>query len=150
MFGIEINIEQASRALTAFLAGLSRRSQEATRAEAEATRARLIDGRYWTHRTGKTAASFRVDQHPERLSAVVVSRSTNAVRLNNGTRPHAIAGSPLRFIAGGRVVFTRRVQHPGTRARHFDAHEAESAEPRLLSRVDAAASEAARSAGVGA
>ncbi len=42
--------------------------------------------------------------------------------VNDGTRPHRIVpknGSVLRFTVGGRVVYARVVNHPGTRARPF-------------------------------
>lgn len=39
-----------------------------------------------------------------------------------GTKPHVIEAKPgkvLRFQAGGRTVYTRRVNHPGTRAQPY-------------------------------
>lgn len=40
-----------------------------------------------------------------------------------GTRPHVITpkrpGGVLRFVSGGQVVYTRRVNHPGTEANPF-------------------------------
>jgi len=41
---------------------------------------------------------------------------------HEGTRPHAIEARNtefLRFRAGGRMVYTRAVMHPGTRANHY-------------------------------
>ena len=38
--------------------------------------------------------------------------------VTSGSRPHVIqarTAKALRFVVGGRVVYTRRVQHPGTR-----------------------------------
>lgn len=38
--------------------------------------------------------------------------------VTGGSRPHVITartGKALRFVIAGRVVYTRRVQHPGTR-----------------------------------
>lgn len=46
-----------------------------------------------------------------------------AAYVNDGTRPHVIRpkrrGGRLRFNVGGRVVYARVVNHPGTRARPF-------------------------------
>lgn len=45
-----------------------------------------------------------------------------AEAVHNGARPHIIRPrrrQALRFVAGGRVVFARQVNHPGTRARPF-------------------------------
>ena len=42
--------------------------------------------------------------------------------VHQGTRPHVIMprnARALRFEVGGRTVFARRVNHPGTRARPF-------------------------------
>lgn len=41
---------------------------------------------------------------------------------HDGTGPHVIRPSRrqyLRFISGGRVVFARKVNHPGSRGTHF-------------------------------
>lgn len=45
-----------------------------------------------------------------------------AVYVHQGTRPHVIRprrAKVLRFPVGGRTVFARSVNHPGTRARPF-------------------------------
>lgn len=42
--------------------------------------------------------------------------------VHDGTRPHIIRprrAQALRFAVGGRIVYARRVRHPGTRARPF-------------------------------
>lgn len=42
---------------------------------------------------------------------------------HQGTKPHLImpkrAGGMLRFSAGGRIIYTRKVMHPGTRPNHY-------------------------------
>lgn len=46
----------------------------------------------------------------------------HAAHVEYGTRPHEIRpvrASVLRFEIGGRVIYTKRVQHPGTRAQPF-------------------------------
>lgn len=46
-----------------------------------------------------------------------------AAMVNDGTSPHVIRprrpGGVLRFQVGGRVVYARVVNHPGTRAQPF-------------------------------
>lgn len=45
-----------------------------------------------------------------------------AAAINDGSRPHVIRprrASVLRFNVGGRVVFARVVNHPGTKGTHF-------------------------------
>ena len=45
-----------------------------------------------------------------------------SLAVHNGTRPHVILprrGQYLRFQVGGRTVYARRVNHPGTRPRPF-------------------------------
>lgn len=54
-----------------------------------------------------------------------VIRSTHpaSIYVLNGTRPHRIfprrPGGVLRFTVGGRVVYARYVNHPGTKAQPF-------------------------------
>jgi hypothetical protein len=60
-----------------------------------------------------------------RLDAVHGEVSTNvkyALLVHNGTKPHEIrpkAAKALRFKVGSRIVYARRVHHPGTKARPF-------------------------------
>ena len=45
-----------------------------------------------------------------------------AVDVHNGTRPHVITPSSqgiLRFSSGGRIIYSHKVDHPGTRANKF-------------------------------
>lgn len=75
--------------------------------------------------TGRLRASIRAD--PPRIfslrgSLTVGSDVEYAAMVNDGTRPHTIRprrAQALRFTVGGRVVYARVVQHPGTRARPF-------------------------------
>jgi hypothetical protein len=54
---------------------------------------------------------------------VVKSTHPASIYVLNGTRPHRIfprrPGGVLRFDVGGRVVYARYVNHPGTRANNF-------------------------------
>lgn len=46
----------------------------------------------------------------------------HALEHHEGTRPHVITPNTqpmLRFSSGGRVIYTRRVLHPGTRPNHY-------------------------------
>lgn len=53
-------------------------------------------------------------------SAVVYTSSGYGLFVDQGTRPHIIEGNPwLRFVINDRVVFARRVRHPGFKGRHF-------------------------------
>ena len=50
------------------------------------------------------------------------SRSRYAIFVEKGTRPHMIypvRARALRFVVDGKVVFARKVRHPGTRAQPF-------------------------------
>lgn len=77
-------------------------------------------------RTGRLRSSIRAE--PPRIfslrgSLTVGSDLEYAGFVNDGTRPHQIkprrSGGVLRFVVGGRVVYARVVNHPGTRARPF-------------------------------
>ena len=66
--------------------------------------------------------------------------------LEHGTRPHTIrakSGS-LRFRAGGRLMFRRSVQHPGTRAYRFLSNATGAANRFMGSRLSARLSRLAR------
>lgn len=138
-------------AASTFLSRLSAGAQQASREQAEASRQHIAGGAYWTPRTGKTGQSFRVEQDPEGLGAVLRSGRAVARFLDTSTRPHVIVPrrrDALRFIpAGGGIVFTRRVNHPGTKPlRYLDA-EATRAEPALLAAVERSTQAAADSSG---
>jgi hypothetical protein len=53
----------------------------------------------------------------------ITSTHPATIYVVNGTRPHIIRprrpGGVLRFEIGGRVVYARYVQHPGTRPNGF-------------------------------
>lgn len=77
-------------------------------------------------RTGRLRSSIKAE--PPRIfslrgSLTIGSNVEYAGFVNDGTRPHRItprrSGGVLRFVVGGRVVYARVVNHPGTRARPF-------------------------------
>lgn len=71
----------------------------------------------------------------------IVAPTPYALFVEVGTRPHPIypkRASVLRFYLGGRTVFARSVQHPGTRAYAFMGHAYEIAERVLYARAEAA------------
>lgn len=86
----------------------------------------LTDGAYqaaltrhrWQNRTGATAAALKrtIASTGSGVEGVVSVDSENALRLNNGTRPHRIEahGRALRFEVGGQTLFRPYVNHPGT------------------------------------
>lgn len=77
-------------------------------------------------RTGRLRSSIRAE--PPRFfslrgSVTVGSDLEYAAAINDGSRPHVIrprrAGGVLRFNVGGRIVYARYVNHPGTKGTHF-------------------------------
>ena len=76
-------------------------------------------------RTGRLRSSIRAE--PPRIfslrgSVTVGSDLEYAAMVNDGTRPHVIRPRTkqlLRFQVGGRTVFAKVVNHPGTRPNPF-------------------------------
>lgn len=83
--------------------------------------ARKLATQKFQSRTGKLARSIRatrVKSNEYRLEAT----APYAGYVEHGTKPHIITprnGSFLRFVVGGKVVYARRVRHPGTKPTHF-------------------------------
>jgi hypothetical protein len=151
--GVIIDDSDLRRAMTAFQVALSTGSKAALTDEAEATRARIVDGRYWTNRraNGGTAASFKVTPEIESLQVSLGSSSKVARFLDGGTKAHRIVPkrkAALAFLANGARVVRRGVKHPGTKALRFIELEAAIAEPRAQAGVEQAAERAAVSAGL--
>jgi len=73
--------------------------------------------------TGRLRASIRYTiSSSGNPSATVFTNVQYAPYVHDGTRPHVIRprrGQALRFRVGGRTVFARVVNHPGTRGRPF-------------------------------
>lgn len=76
-------------------------------------------------RTGRLRSSIRAEPprfFSLRASVKVGSDLEYAGFVNDGTRPHRIVArnaQVLRFRVGGRLVFVKAVNHPGTRPRPF-------------------------------
>lgn len=96
-------------------------------------------------RTGRLKASIHPDAvrrtGPWRIDSSVSADAPYAAPVHQGARPHVIRprnARVLRFeVEGGRVVFARRVNHPGQRAQPFlsnAVHRVVSADPRIDNR----------------
>jgi hypothetical protein len=95
-------------------------------------------------RTGRLKASIHPDSvrrsGPWSISTGVSADAPYAAPVHEGARPHVIRprnARALRFEINGRVVFARRVNHPGQRAQPFltnAAHRVVSADPRIDNR----------------
>lgn len=75
-------------------------------------------------RTGALQASIHYRHGRSGLGQYITVGSPLSYALfhHEGTRPHIIVASrarQLRFTAGGRVVYTRSVMHPGTQPNRF-------------------------------
>ena len=72
-------------------------------------------------RTGNLRRTIHLGSVSAR-SATTVASAKYAAHVEFGTGPHIIRprrASVLRFSAGGRVVFTKLVRHPGTKPKPF-------------------------------
>lgn len=72
-------------------------------------------------RTGNLRRTIHIER-VTRSSATTVASANYAAFVELGTKPHVIRPrrkKVLRFSAGGRVVFTKYVNHPGTKAQPF-------------------------------
>lgn len=70
-------------------------------------------------RTGKTRRSLEV--RTADAEGAEIEGSQVAVFIDTGTRAHGIEPKreALKFQKGGRTIFARKVDHPGTRARPY-------------------------------
>lgn len=74
--------------------------------------------------TGDLASTIHTSMHPSANGpwAMVGSNHRIALMHHNGTAPHVILpkrARMLRFSVRGRVVYARKVLHPGTRANRY-------------------------------
>lgn len=80
------------------------------------------------------------------VSATIGSDLALAKLVAGGTRPHVIEAKStraLRFLAGGKEIFVRRVSHPGAQERPFLAAALADRQAAILARLRAAVGEAA-------
>ncbi|ADD81130.1 gp25 [Rhodococcus phage ReqiPine5] len=90
-------------------------------------------------KTGNLGRSIQEDPikatGPFSVSGGVTANTNYAASVHDGTRPHVIrpkAGKKaLKFNVGGRTVFAKKVNHPGTRPRPFLKNAAETVIRRL-------------------
>lgn len=101
--------------------GASRRELEAT-ARQVMNRAKILA----PVDTGRLRASIRIESRrllTLRSVYTIGSDVSYAPMVHDGTRPHQIRpkrpDGVLRFRMGGRIVYAKVVNHPGTRARPF-------------------------------
>jgi HK97 gp10 family phage protein len=83
-------------------------------------------------RTGKLAGSIIKDVGEDQAS--ISALASYAVYVEKGTAPHEIRpvnASVLAFEAGGGVVFTRLVRHPGTKPNPFMQRAVEAAREKV-------------------
>jgi hypothetical protein len=76
-------------------------------------------------KTGQLKASIKILTHDRALygqKMTIGSKVNHAYIHHQGTRPHVIMAKPgkhLRFTSRGRVVYARRVMHPGTKPNKY-------------------------------
>lgn len=109
-------------------AALNRSIRGASRAELDTTSRQVVNRAKILAPvdTGRLRASIRVERRrllSLRSVYTIGSDVSYAPMVHDGTRPHQIRpknpGGVLRFRMGGRVVYAKVVNHPGTRARPF-------------------------------
>lgn len=89
-----------------------------------AERLRLLAAHQAGKKTGKLASDIRVKMYPSAEGPWAMVGSDNRIALihHNGTRPHLITpkhGRMLRFSHKGKIVYARKVMHPGTRPNRY-------------------------------
>jgi hypothetical protein len=96
--------------------------------ERRATRVQTVQQAYVRKRTGYLLSTIRKQRSykTSRPSVTVVAGSRNIDYTwyeDQGTRPHVILPRNKQFLRfvdkGGRIVFAKRVNHPGTTGSHF-------------------------------
>lgn len=120
---VRVDVDQ--RALTEFAAndpGIRRDMYRRSRNMTQAARG------YVRVRTGLLRGSIRGGVHPRadgmiaEVIAGIPGRTRYTMFEHDGTRAHIIRPrrrQALRFVTGGRVVYARRVVHPGTTGSRF-------------------------------
>lgn len=96
--------------------------------KAKTERVAMFSRREAPVKTGKLRGMIRVQQSRDTRGRFtsgyeVVSNAWYSKYVTDGTPPHVIVprspGGVLRFMVGSQVVYTRRVNHPGTKPNNF-------------------------------
>lgn len=75
-----------------------------------------------SYKTGKLYRSVGITYGKQGTRAIIEAKSKHGSFIENGTRAHTIIPNSkkvLRFNSGGKFVFTKKVRHPGTKAKPF-------------------------------
>lgn len=137
----------------AFISTLTQGAKAALMLQASAAYNRIVQGSYWTNRSGQTRRSFAISR-PGPLHARISSKSKVATFLDGGTKPHKIVArrAPLLvfyWAKMGTMFYGKGVNHPGTRAKRFVHIETIIGEGQLRGLTERAADNAVRNVGLG-
>lgn len=113
---------------------------------------RMMDSQLKTRRS--IVVVKQMIENPWKITGRVTITSSKRLLplwLEEGTRPHEIVPRVARVLAfysqsAGRMIFTKRVMHPGTRPYRFAQTVMESMEPEIVDVIDRAAKIGARQA----
>lgn len=99
-----------------------------------------LSGRVLNRRTGRLRRSINSQTRDAgtAISAIVGTNVQYARPLEEGSKPHEIVPvrkKMLSFMVGGRRVFARKVNHPGTRAYRFLASSLQETAPANIARI---------------
>lgn len=150
MITVVVDTGDLSGRLSTFYQALRGRSYDALGDVAQEGLDRIVAGAYWTNRTHKTEESFRVRPAGD-LRFVLRSSNRVAVILDRGSKAHVIEASKKKALGihlSGGPIARKRVNHPGTKARNYEAREAQIAEGVLPERLAGAAAKAIDEAGL--
>lgn len=136
-----------------FVSTLAQSGKEALRVQAGEAYGRIVSGKYWANRTGRTRSTFAIRQTGS-MSVSVESRDKVARFLDTGTRAHPIVArrAPqlvFYWARMGRMFYGKRVNHPGTKATAFIEKERWRGMSDLAKKVDYATSAAVLRTGIG-
>jgi hypothetical protein len=133
----------------AFFRDVARAEREISDAVREGVRDAVQEGaqearttHQYKDRTGALTASIEGNvlvSTPGAALGEIRARKRYASFVEEGTPPHEIrprSGQALRFNVGGRTVFARSVNHPGTKADGFMGRAYQKAERVIEARVD--------------